>query len=87
MENIKLFVSYIVFYIKFLGDPDIVCNLIRFINEFWYVKTDKYSDSVEDIIKKDSSNSNINFNMKLKKFDSIEDILTNLEKYKDKANK
>lgn len=73
--------------IIYLGDPEIISNLIRFINEFWYVKSDKFSSSVEEVIKNDSTCSNININMKLRKFNAIEDILTYVQKYKEISNK
>jgi hypothetical protein len=60
---------------------------LRFINEFWYVKIDKFSACVEDVIKNDSTNANINVNLKLKKFNAIEEILTYVEKYKNIVNK
>jgi len=71
----------------FLGDPEIVSNLIRFINEFWFLRTDKFTASVEEVIKNDTINANVNVNLKLRKFNAIDDILTYVEKFKDISNK
>jgi hypothetical protein len=51
------------------------------------LRTDKFTASVEEVIKNDTINANINVNLKIKKFDAIDDILTYVEKFKDISNK
>ena len=54
-----------------------VSNLIRFVNEFWFIKI-KESESIEDLVRKDV-NLNTNANsllQKIKYHESIE-VITN----------
>jgi len=61
--------------------------LLRFINEFWYVKTTAFTNNVEEVIKSESSNANINLNMKLRNFNSIEEIVKYTDRFKESISK
>lgn len=65
------------FKIKFLANQAIVINLIRFINEFWFVANKEIVTELEDKIKSDTNLSStapplIN---KIKQFDSLNNMV------------
>lgn len=61
-----------------IGDPNVVSNLIRFVNEFWFIA--KTPQNIEEIIKSDSANNNVDIPTKLKKYNGFEEIKNKLFK-------
>jgi hypothetical protein len=62
----------------------VVSNLIRFINEFWFVNTEYKKSQVEEVVKSDKNLMNTtNLNLpilmtKIKYFDNLEVIYVNI---------
>lgn len=71
-------VIYFLNIIIFIGDPNVVSNLIRFVNEFWFIG--KNPQNIEEIIKSDTANNNVDIPTKLKKYNGLEEIKNKLFK-------
>ena len=55
----------------------VISNLIRFINEFWYVNDEKENKTLDQALKEIETNNANSFNslkMKIKKFNDLKSI-------------